>query len=170
MPATYTAIASQTVSGAGVSTISFTSIPATYTDLHCVFLGTGNAATSVIFVRLNNVSANYSYAGIKGNGATQVTPSTSSTNALYLSDFVDFETSRFNLVRLDIMDYSSATYNATMLIEAAGLVTAGSLGKVSRGVANYSDSSAAINRVDFIASGTTFATNTTVTLYGILKA
>ena len=74
MANTYTLISSVTVGAGGASSIDFTSIPATYTDLLVMLsLRSVPAATDVAtYVRLNNDSSstNYSYRRIYGNGSS----------------------------------------------------------------------------------------------------
>jgi hypothetical protein len=72
MANTYTLIASSTVSAGGVSSIDFTSIPSTYTDL-CLKLSIRTAASSdypAIVLRFNgSSSAVYSYKYLLGSGS-----------------------------------------------------------------------------------------------------
>ena len=70
MPDTFVKIASVTVGSGGASSIDFTSIPSTYTDL-CVKVSVRNSATNAgLVVRLNNdTSTNYSWRLLYGNGA-----------------------------------------------------------------------------------------------------
>ena len=75
LPVTYKAIATVTVGSGGASSIEFTSIPQTYTDLVIKFSGrsntTGNEGVNVE-VNFNGNSANYSERQIYGNGSEAV--------------------------------------------------------------------------------------------------
>jgi hypothetical protein len=70
MATTFIKIAAVTVGSGGASSIDFTSIPSTYTDL-CVKVSVRNSATNAgMVVRLNNdTGTNYSWKLLYGNGA-----------------------------------------------------------------------------------------------------
>ena len=71
MANTYTLIASNTLSSSAAS-VTFSSIPSTYTDLvlKCSIRSNGAAATRLVNLTINNTSTNYSWTYIEGNGAT----------------------------------------------------------------------------------------------------
>lgn len=73
MPTTFTKIADVTVGAGGASSIDFTSIPSTYTDL-CVKLSIrtsgGNANGDWIKVRFNSVTTGYEAKLLIGNGTS----------------------------------------------------------------------------------------------------
>jgi hypothetical protein len=78
MPNTFTLIASSTVGAGGASTIDFTSIPSTYTDL-LVKLSTREPNQDFVLCQFNNdTGANYSSRFVRGNGST--TASATSTS------------------------------------------------------------------------------------------
>ena len=80
MPNTMTLISSYAATGS-VSSISFTSIPNTYTDLNLVLsLRYSGSDTSSINVALNNTTANYSGKSIRGNGSGAISFSISTNN------------------------------------------------------------------------------------------
>ena len=78
MPSTYIPIATTTASG-GETTISFTSIPSTYTDL--IIQGNTIATTPYeLFVQFNSDTAsNYSNIYMEGNGTTASSARSTST-------------------------------------------------------------------------------------------
>jgi hypothetical protein len=79
MAATYTPIASITL-GANASSVTFSSIPQTYTDLVLVMNGAGLIATQNSQVQFNSdTGTNYSYTAIYGTGS--VAGSARGTNA-----------------------------------------------------------------------------------------
>jgi hypothetical protein len=71
MPAgnTYESIATQTL-GSSSGSITFSSIPSTYTDLVIVFSGTTAALVAVDIQFNGDTSTNYSRTIISGNGST----------------------------------------------------------------------------------------------------
>jgi hypothetical protein len=71
MPATYEPISTQTLASA-VATVTFSSIPSTYTDLVLVMAGiAATASTDSCEIQFNGDTAtNYSYTLLSGNGTT----------------------------------------------------------------------------------------------------
>lgn len=164
MPATYEPIATTTLTGTA-STITFSSITAAYTDIHLVTRIIVSGSTSV-FLRLNNDSgSNYSSTFIWGDGSSAI--SFRNTNSTSLTGNYSVSTTPL-LWTYDLFSYSGAT-NKTVL-QTHSNDNNGS-GQVARAVALWRNT-AAINRIDLIASGggNTFAAGTTATLYGILRA
>jgi hypothetical protein len=99
MPTTYDKIATTTLSSAGV--ITFTSIPATYTDLVLVLSATATSFASVK-VRFNSDSAtNYSFTNIGGNGSAAESSRGSSSTEMNLGlTGTDQSTSIINVFNL----------------------------------------------------------------------
>ena len=165
MPATYEPIA--TTNGTGASnTVSFTSIPATYTDLVLVFEGavTSGGTASLDFI-LNNVTTGglYSNTRLQGNGTT----ASSSRNASGNTGTIGYvSSSNRSMSIINIMNYANTTtfktaMNRTMTSDATD-------GRVGAYV-NLFSSTSAINRVDLSASQN-FTTTSVFTLYGIKAA
>ena len=71
MADTYTLISSVTVGAGGASSIDFTSIPATYTDLKLV-ASIRNVSYRQTIIKFNNSSANFTLKMLLGNGASAV--------------------------------------------------------------------------------------------------
>jgi hypothetical protein len=80
MANTFELISSYTATGS-VSSISFTSIPATFTDLNLVLsLRYSGSDTSSVNVAFNNTTANYSGKAIRGDGSSAISFNISSNN------------------------------------------------------------------------------------------
>jgi len=120
MPNTFELIASSTVTGATAASISFSSIPSTYSHLQVRWLwrSTATATTSAAGVRLNGDSgANYATHRLLGDGASVAASGADSqtyaggplsiASASALAD-------SFTVGILDIHDYASTTKNKTM--------------------------------------------------------
>jgi hypothetical protein len=166
MPATYEPIATTTLTGA-VATITFNSIPNTYTDLRLV-LGIRNmtASTTSFYVILNNDSAtNYSYTFLGGNGNTATSNRGTTTN-LFLNGTYTLSATQPALSTIDIFSYAGSTYKT--LLSSLSADQNGTGGFQCNTVGMWRNT-AAITRVDFKTTST-FAANTVATLYGILKA
>jgi len=164
MPATYDPIATTTL-GSAASTITFSSIPATYTDLRVV-VNVITAGNDDMRIRVNSSATGYSNTSISGTGATAGSNSSTSANEWYPSSGFD-AANNFRLYTMDFFSYAGST-NKTMLLESSG-DKSGS-GIVARQVCLWSNTSA-INRLDLVTpGGSNFNTGTTATLYGIKAA
>jgi hypothetical protein len=165
MPATYEPIA--TTNGTGSSnTVSFTSIPATYTDLVIVFDGaatTGGTAGLVFTINGVVTGTLYSDTRVQGNGSAASSARNSSQNS---AQFGYISSSNRSMTILNIMNYSNTTTFKTAI--SRSLTADASDGRVGSYVTLYRDT-AAINRVDITATPN-FSTASTFTLYGIKSA
>jgi hypothetical protein len=88
--ATYTLISSVTVGSGGAATISFTSIPATYTDLLIKLSSrtnrSGNPADDHYIQFNGNTSAVYSMRRLLGNGSSVFSDSSSGSTGAFVGD------------------------------------------------------------------------------------
>jgi hypothetical protein len=165
MAATYTPIASITL-GAAAASITFSSIPGTYTDLVMVAqcISTSSGTSSSIGVQFNNDTAtNYSRTLLYGDGSTAASTRDSSaiaSNILYYEGNTNFAPNILN-----IMNYANTTTNKTFIARAN---FAGSTVRLGVGLWR---STAAITSITILPSGaSSFASGSTFNLYGILGA
>lgn len=116
LPSTMTPIATNTLTAAAAS-ITFSSIPQTYTDLVLVVDYSLNVANSSLFVRLNGDTAtNYSHTRLSGTGtAASSGRGTSSDQARITADVTAQSASTRQIVTLNFMNYSNTTTNKTFL-------------------------------------------------------
>ena len=163
MPATYEPIATTTL-GSASTTITFSSIPATYTDLRLVLVDRG-ASGSTILVRFNSDSgSNYSRTRLQGDGAS-ASSSQSTNQASVICGNQPSATGVWGMHTVDVFSYAGST-NKTCLVTASE--DANGSGTVQRQVALWR-STAAINTLTISASNN-FDAGTTAAIYGILKA
>ena len=159
MPSTYEPIATTTTSG-GESSVNFTSIPSTYTDLFIVASVSATTAYE-FFMRFNSDSGtNYSVTGLEGNGtAASSFRETNSTraNTGYSS------TTNPNVITINLQNYANTTtYKSYVSRSSAINVLA---------YAGIWRNTAAINAISFIlTTAKTFNAGTVITLYGIKAA
>ena len=162
MPATYEKIASTTLGGAGV--ITFSSIAASWTDLRLVIVSTGNMGN--IGLRFNSDSAtNYSDTFIRGNGSAASSSRSTSQNYAYITNLVSNITVPA-LTTTDIFSYAGSTFKTLLSQTAADLNGSGE----TNAFVNLWRSTAAITAISITCNSGAFASGTTATLYGILKA
>jgi hypothetical protein len=162
MPATYEPIATTTL-GSAASTITFSSIPATYTDLRIVYTGSVTVDGVLRTYFNNDTGANYSTTRLVGDGSAASSTRFTSTNDAVISRGLG---TGMCLVTTDIFSYAGST-NKTLLSQASEDKNGSGF---TASFVNLWRSTSAINRVDFYVFGSTFASGTTVTLYGIKNA
>lgn len=163
MPATYEKIASTTL-GSAASSITFSSITGTYTDLRLVFaLNTGAGA----YVRFNSdTGSNYSNTFLAGNGADALSWRYTNATALYFTDGAESATIP-TFTTMDLFSYSGSTFK-TVLQTGSG--DKNGSGWVHRSVGLYRSTTAISTILITSLGASTFASGTTATLYGIAKA
>lgn len=160
MAATYTPIASITLEAAAAS-VTFSSIPQTYTDLVIVSQMKLTTNTRAVIMRFNNDSgSNYSLTRVYGNG------STATSDRFTIQDGIDsafVSTSNWNIMRHNIQNYSNSTTYKTTLgrwdDSAAYTVLQCGLWRNTNAITSMS-----LTVTDTFVAGSTF------NLYGILGA
>jgi hypothetical protein len=167
MPVTYDRIATTTL-GSANNQIQFTSIPATYTDLRIVLVAQ-SVSDNDTFMRFNgDTGTNYSLTNVYGGGTSAGTFQYSSLTTIPIGNATALPISpNWGLLTLDIFSYAGST-NKTCLSTFAQ--DKNGAGAVESSVGLWRNT-AAITSISLnqAASGT-FATGSTATLYGILKA
>lgn len=155
-----------TTLGSAQASISFTSIPATYTDLRLVWVGSMNN-NGEVWMRFNNDSAtNYSFTDLVGTGSAAASSRQTSIAQANLAFYYSVGTGKA-MATADVFSYAGSTYKTALCSLANDLNGSGSV----EVFVNLWRSTAAINRLDVIAyTGNTFSTGTTATLYGIKSA
>ena len=164
MTVTYDSIATTTL-GSAASTITFSSIPGTFTDLRLVLNGrTLNTTGTYVSFRINgDTGTNYSYTKVYGNGDSATSSRGTSTATLWIND-ADASGANPYLIEVDIFSYAGST-NKTLLTTASMDRNGG--GIVDKTVGLWRNT-AAITSVTFVNSaGNAFQSGTTATLYGI---
>jgi hypothetical protein len=165
MPTTYEPIATTTL-GAAAANITFSSIPATYTDLRVVFTGTatGNAG---FLVRFNGDSAtNYSQTNLVGTGSAASSNRSTSNNNFDFSINNNMNTTPVVFYSLDIFSYAGSTFKTALMEQNHDNNGSGS---VVRNVGLYRSTSA-ITSIALSVSLNNLAAGSTATLYGIKNA
>lgn len=166
MPITYEPIATNTL-GSATSTITFSSIPATYTDLRIVIVATGDSASSGQ-IRFNGVSTGGTYSStyMYGNGTSVLT-----SNRTARDGGIDFfegsvSTTVPTFSTIDIFSYAGSTYKTCLI---TGSLDQNGSGQAERIVGLWS-STAAITTVALRGNGMNWAAGTRATIYGIKAA
>ena len=159
MTETYEPIETQTL-GTAVASVTFSSIPATYTDLVLVFNGTIGAGSQNMELRFNgDTTTNYSETRFFGTGAAVSVDKTTTTNQIRVGNI--YTTQTVNIIQ--IMNYANATTFKTVLVRSNN---AGNFVGTHSGL--WRKTPETIDTV-FVrpAGGVNFAIGCTFTLYGI---
>jgi hypothetical protein len=153
---TYTPIATQTL-GSSASTVTFSSIPSTYTDLVLV-AGASMASGSTPGLQYNgDTGTSYSRTILEGNGSSASSSRTSNANSLDIY----VPSSPYTLI-FDIQNYSNTTTYKTTLYTAR---TSSWLGQW---VGLWRNTNAITSLS--LTGGSSFAAGSVFTLYGIAAA
>jgi len=164
MANTFVKIASVTVGSGGASSMDFTAIPATYTDLKVVVSGREATGTSLFFtMQINGSAANQATRELRGSGSA----ASSGTNTIATIDQNGSGTtaSVFGSADIYIPNYASTTtYKSYSIDSASENNAAAAYMRLSAGLWS---SNSAINQLTFYPSSGNIAEYSTATLYGI---
>jgi hypothetical protein len=142
------------------STITFSSIPSTYTDLVIVFNGTAATATYTGLQFNGDTGSNYSYTQVHGNGTSALSGRSSNATELYTSSSNTVTTTPSVMI-VNIQNYANTTTNKTALIRNSNAAV-----EAAAAVGTWRNT-AAITSVTIKTPGTNFAVGSTFSLYGI---
>jgi len=170
----FDSIASTTVGSGGASTITFSSIPQTYTHLQIRGIARENtgAGTSIndLLVRFNSDSgANYRYHYMRGNGSTASGGSAGSQTYAWAlgTSQAGSTSSTFAGNVCDILDYTNTNKNTT----TRSLVGTDFNGSgIIDFMSNLWLNTAAVTSITIITGGNDFAQYSSFALYGIKAA
>ena len=174
---TYTPISSQVLTS-DLSSVTFSSIPQTYTDLVLVCSAQcGSGATSTngdyrLFLNYNgDAGANYSHTRVyNSNGAMAYQQQTGRSEVDYASHMPAYGSGEFSTITFNIFNYAnSSTYKTTL--QKGAVFTNATYTEIGLDV-NLWRSTSNITTIAITPGGnaTTFATKSTFSLYGIASA
>lgn len=165
MPRTYEPIATNTL-GSAAASVTFSSIPSTYTDLILIISGSNSSGDAAISVRTGNGSVNtgsvYSTTFLFGNGTSA---SSSRDTSQTWAHPGRLDTTLSNSI-IQFMNYSNTTTNKTIL-------SRGNDGSLAMTTVSLVRDTSAINIIQLQAQdggAINFTTGSTFTLYGIKAA
>ena len=163
MPATYEPISTQTL-GTAVASVTFSSIPATYTDLVLVANGLASGFTGVGMQFNGDTGTNYSGTFLEGSGASAVSERQSSVGSIRVAWNSLWDASTIANIIINIQNYSNTTTYKTSLNRS------NNSGRYVEGIVGLWRSTAAITSIDLVTPIANFAIGATFTLYGIKAA
>jgi hypothetical protein len=159
MAATYTPISSITL-GSTISSVTFSSIPQTYTDLIIITRGTSGGGAQMT-IRFNGATSTYTTITMSGNGSSTHSGRFTGLSYLQLGYHDYFNSSESNAIT-HIMNYANTTTAKNVLNRTNN----GSLG-VGLSVGTWQNTSA-ITTIEILPLNSTWVSGTTFNLYGIL--
>jgi len=163
IPSNFESIATATPNGVG--TVTFSSIPQTYSSLQIRFSILNNQNGNAFELRLNNTTTNYAYHYLNGNGSTAAAGGSTSQSSIAIGDLAAGTSTTQPMVGIvDIHDYASTTKNKT--IRNFGGIDLNGSGGVDL-ISGLFISTAAVTRLDIFVGGGTYSAGSTVSLYGI---
>ena len=162
MPAaqTYEPIATTTL-GSNTATVTFSSIPGTYTDLVLVAAGSMTSQTDGVITFNSDTGNNYSRTYMFGNGTSAISGRNTSSGAL----LVCYWGTGRNHAIINIQNYANTTTYKTAISRNTNPAN-----DTYAGIAMW-QSTSAITRIDFACtSSQSWTTGSVFTLYGIKAA
>jgi hypothetical protein len=175
----FTSIATVTAAG-GETSLTLSSIPSTYTDLHLRIMAkdtlTSTAASGGVTLTLNNdTGTNYVFHRLYGNGSSVVADgSTGGTSFAGISaDMPYSQTAQANVFGVsiwDFSDYANTSKNKTLRVLSGvdwNTSTTSAYARISSGLWT---STSAITSIQITPVQVAFAAGSTVALYGIKAA
>jgi len=157
--ATYVPIATYTASGS-TTTITFSSIPQTYTDLRII---SNLVFSGQIYLQFNgDTGGNYSITYVQGTGSSASSGrTTNQTNGMQMGYGVS---SNLTVFTADIFNYANTTTYKTALSRDSD---AGGLAQASVGLWRNTSN---ITSIAVYSPGANYSSTSTFTLYGIASA
>lgn len=161
MPSTYDKIEAKSL-GSASNSLTFSSIPATYTDLILVINATASGGGLNPQIQFNgDTASNYSLTWMYGNGSAAFSGRYSSQTSSYIGYLTTTEPATFIV---QVQNYSNSTTNKTAVFRWNATNT-----EVGAGVCLWR-STATINSLTVKTSANNYAAGSTFTLYGIKAA
>ena len=168
MAITYEPIATTTTTTASPA-VTFSSIPQTYTDLFLVISIRANSTPTSFGtgIRFNSdTGSNYSRTVVYGSGSSAVSFRDTNQNRIFYSAG-STTASQFNVIRLNIMNYSNASIYKTVVARNDDISDVTS---VSSALWRNTNAITSVTITPYDDNSTGFATGSTFTLYGIVAA
>jgi hypothetical protein len=159
---TYEPIATQTL-GSSAATVTFSSIPSTYTDLVLVVAGTASGGDDILMQFNSDTASNYSYTILYGTGSVAGSVRGSNGTSILVDYYGAMGTGQNNRI-IQINNYSNTTTNKTSLVRANNAASG------TDAIVGLWRSTSAINAIRLFMGTATFATGSTFSLYGIKAA
>jgi hypothetical protein len=168
MALTYEPIATTSLSSGSNPTVSFTSIPQTYTDLRIVAMIFGDDGQDTWLNFNSDTASNYNWMSMESNGTALNTLKSGTSTQIRINNWQSYSKTGYPvLYTADIFNYTNTVGYKSTLSKGQGAYT-GTTGETGLTTGVWRNT-AAITSVQCIYGGTILA-NSTFTLYGIKAA
>ena len=157
-----------TVGSGGAATISFTSIPATYTDLLLKLSVRSNSASyKEVWINPNSSTANGTARILQGDGSTATSYTATRYQAFGATNPTGSTASTFSSIDVYIPNYAGSNYKS---LSGDGVGENNATAAYAELSASLWSDTSAITSLDIVlASAVSFVQYSTASLYGILK-
>jgi hypothetical protein len=176
-PGAFVSIATATGTGSS-GTITFSSIPSTYTSLQIRVLSkatrTASFGSNDGYLRFNgDTGSNYAYHYLIGDGSSASAAGGASQTTMRIARIDQSSYAGLSNIMavgiIDIHNYASTTQNKTVRYMTGNDTNNVGDGQINLGSGLWASTSA-VNQVEIYLSGTNFTTSTVISLYGIKGA
>lgn len=165
MPATYEPIATQTL-GSNATSIVFSSIPSTYTDLRFIIVGRVTSAVDALIRFNSDTGSNYSFTRLSGNGSFEATSRGQDRTSIPITHTRAWSSANPSFFELNIFSYAGSG-NKTSLINTSGDQNGVGATEI---IAGLWRNTAAITSITLLVATDSIVAGATATLYGIKAA
>jgi hypothetical protein len=167
MPTTYVKIDSVTVGAGGASSIAFTSIPQTYTDLVVKLSGRTTATNQTVLIRFNSdtTTTNYRRFVLGGTGSGGGFSQNINDNGIGYVPISTYTANVFGVAEIYIPNYAGSGYKA---YNTDSTTENNAVESYTALAGTYWNSTAAITSITLTNAGN-WAQYSTATLYGVLN-
>lgn len=167
MANTFELIASSTVGSGGAATISFSSIPATFTDLVIEMSLRSTAGAGYAPISLNGSTSNFTARTIYGNGSSASSGNRTDSIIQGINTLSTTTANTFSSFQMYIPNYAGST-NKSFSIDT--VTEDNATGNEMMMYAGLWSNTAAINAFSVACTGGNFAQYSTAYLYGVKNA
>ena len=158
---TYDKIATNTL-GSAAASVTFSSIPATYTDLVVIISAKTTSAAQNLLMRVNSdTGTNYSTTLLTGSGTAVGSVKTSNATQGALDNYGYPDTANHNITTVNLMNYSNTSTYKTWLSRANNAANG------TTALVGLWRSTSAINIIRLTTTSGNFVQHSTFALYGI---
>lgn len=165
---TYVPIATQTL-GSAAASITFSSIPSTYTDLRLIVVASSSVSTNLYLQVNNDTGTNYSFINMYGKNGATGSNSGQNQNQFNGTPFNGLSTTIPEMFMVDVFSYANTNVFKTCLISSVEDNNSATVSTIEQSVQMWRNT-AAINTIKLYTSTGTLNSGTTATLYGIKAA
>ena len=173
MANTYKLITSSTVGAGGASSVTFSSIPSTYTDLKLVIsaqnTSTANNDASNMFMTVNGLTASYSNKFLYGSATTTTAGNNSNnlTDKTFVGGYPVVGSSAWSNIEIYIPNYTNSSAKCYSADTAAEINSTTLYQATLSLITGYLPTSSAITTITLIAINNAISQGSTFYLYGI---